>query len=373
MIQKKISLDWWIIIALTPIILGGLATMTSFVGDQAFFQKQVLWVAVSVIIGYGVSRIDMRFLRESRFLVILFGISILLLGSVLLFGKTIKGAQSWIDFGGFSFQPTDIAKLVLVLILAKYFSRRHIHITHIRHLFISFLYTGVLIGLVLLQPDFGSAMVFGFLWLGMALIAGISKKHLLVLGIVSLIVGVVAWLFFFQEYQKKRIISFVQPMSDIRGSGYNAYQSMIAVGSGGLAGKGVGYGTQSRLNFLPEYQTDFIFAAFSEEWGFLGTVIILASFMILLWRLVWHSIHGASNFERLFCAGYAIVLFSHILINIGMNIGVMPITGIPLPFMSYGGSHLVGEMIGLGIVFSMARYGRPAHQNDLEKEFLGYA
>lgn len=370
---KTLSLDWWIIGSLIPIILGGLATMTSFVSDQAFFQKQLLWVVLSVSVGYGVSRIDMRFLRESRFLVILFAISAFLLGSVLVFGKTIKGAQSWIDFGGFSFQPTDIAKLVLILILAKYFSRRHIHIEHIQHLFISFSYTAVLIVLVLLQPDFGSAMVFGFLWLGMALIAGISKKHLLFLAGIALVAGTVAWLFLFQDYQKKRIISFVQPMSDVRGSGYNAYQSMIAVGSGGLFGKGVGYGTQSRLNFLPEYQTDFIFAAFSEEWGFFGTLIILAAFMILLWRLVWHSIHGASNFERLFCTGYAIVLFSHILINIGMNIGVMPITGIPLPFMSYGGSHLLGEMIGLGIVFSMARYGRLAHQNDLQKEFLGYA
>jgi rod shape determining protein RodA len=370
---RKISLDWWIVGALIPLLFGGLATMTSFVSEQAFFQKQLLWVGISVAVGYGVSRIDMRFLRQPRFLVVLFAISAALLGSVLLFGKTIKGAQSWIDFGGFSFQPTDIAKLVLILILAKYFSRRHIHIEQLRHLFISFAYAGVLIALVLLQPDFGSAMVFGFLWLGMAIIAGISKKHLLILGVAGLAIGTVAWMFFFQDYQKKRIISFVQPMSDVRGSGYNAYQSMIAVGSGGLLGKGVGYGTQSRLNFLPEYQTDFIFAAFSEEWGFFGTLIILAAFMILLWRLVWHSVHGASNFERLFCAGYAIMLFSHILINVGMNIGVMPITGIPLPFMSYGGSHLLGEMIGLGIVFSMARYARPAHQDDLRKEFVGYA
>ena len=261
--SKKISLDWWIVGALTILFLGGLVTMTSFVSEQAFFQKQLLWVCIAVCIGYGVSRFDMRFLRQSRFLIILFGVSVLMLVSVLLFGKTIKGAQSWIDFGGFSFQPTDIAKLVLILVLAKYFSRRHIHIEHIRHLFISFAYTGILVFLVLLQPDFGSAMVFGFIWLGMAILAGISKKHLILLGVIGVTLGAIAWIFSFQEYQKKRIISFIQPMSDIRGSGYNAYQSMVAVGSGGLLGKGVGYGTQSRLNFLPEYQTDFIFAALS--------------------------------------------------------------------------------------------------------------
>lgn len=370
---RKFSFDWWIVGALIPLFLGSLATMTSFVGEQGFFQRQIIFIIVSVIVGYAVSQIDMRFLKQPRFLLILFAMSIMLLLSVLIFGKTVKGAQSWLDFGVFSFQPTDIVKLVLILVLAKYFSRRHVHIQQIRHLFISFAYTAVLIFLVMKQPDFGSAMVFGFIWLGMIIIAGISKKHLSILGALGFLIVTIAWMFFFQDYQKDRIISFVQPMSDIRGSGYNAYQSMIAVGSGGLTGKGVGYGTQSRLSFLPEYETDFIFAAFSEEWGFFGTLIILLAFAVLLWRLVWHSVHGASNFERLFCVGYAIMLFSHILINVGMNIGLMPITGIPLPFMSHGGSHLLGEMIGLGIVFSMARYSRPAHHDDLKKEFVGYA
>ncbi len=372
-IKNRFSIDWWIIGAIFPLMLGGLITMTSFTGDTPYFERQLLWIGLALFVGFLISRIDMRFLRESRFLVIFYGLSIFLLASVLVFGKTIKGAQSWLDFGGFSLQPTDITKLFLLLMLAKYFSRRHIEIARVKHLFISLLYTLVPIGLVLLQPDFGSAMVLGMIWIGMALIAGISKKHLLIIGALLIVIFSFSWFFLFQEYQKGRILTFINPTSDIRGSGYNAYQSMIAVGSGGLFGKGVGYGTQSRLNFLPEYETDFIFAAFSEEWGFAGALIILASFAVLLWRLVVHAIRGASNFERLFCIGYGLMIFAHVLVNIGMNIGIMPITGIPLPFMSYGGSHLLSEMIGLGIIFSMARYERSAHQDDLQKEFLGYA
>ena len=148
---------------------------------------------------------------------------------------------------------------------------------------------------------------------------------------------------------------------------------MIAVGSGGVLGKGLGYGTQSRLNYLPEYETDFIFAAFSEEWGFVGSLVILLSFGVLLWRIILHARHAASNFEALFCAGFAVLLTGHLIVNIGMNLGVMPVAGIPLPFMSYGGSHLLGEFIGLGIVLSMARYGRAIHPDDVHNEFLGYA
>ena len=148
---------------------------------------------------------------------------------------------------------------------------------------------------------------------------------------------------------------------------------MIAVGSGGLLGKGLGYGTQSRLNYLPEYETDFIFAAFAEEWGFVGALVIFASFGVLLWRIILHAQRAASNFEALFCAGFAILITGHLIVNIGMNLGVMPVAGIPLPFMSYGGSHLLGEFIGLGIVLSMARYGRAIHPDDVHNEFLGYA
>ena len=158
----------------------------------------------------------------------------------------------------------------------------------------------------------------------MVLVSGISKKHLFLVFLAGLLAFGFLWGFVFKPYQKARIINFVQPLSDVRGSGYNAYQSTIAVGSGQVLGKGIGYGTQSKLQYLPEYETDFIFAAFSEEWGFFGSFLVLLSFIVLLWRIKIHSDRGASNFETLFCIGYMLFIFGHIVVNIGMNIGVMP-------------------------------------------------
>lgn len=374
MIQRFFrGFDWSILLAVLPLVLGGMATMVSFGGSSSLVDKQILWVLVGFVVALSIASMDVRFLRDSRYVVISYVVSLALLVLVLIFGKTVKGAKSWFDFGGFSFQPTDIIKLLVIVVLAKYFSRRHVAIAQMKHLFVSALYAIVPIGLILLQPDFGSAMVVALLWVGMALVSGISKKHIFfVLGAI-LIVFSVSWFFFFKPYQKDRIISFVHPTSDIRGSGYNAYQSVIAVGSGEIIGKGLGYGTQSRLNFLPEYQTDFVFAAFSEEWGFIGSLLILFCFCFLLWRIKVHATRGATNFETLFCVGYMLLLFGHIIVNIGMNIGIMPVTGIPLPFMSYGGSHLLGEFIGLGIVLSMTRYERALHRGDINKEFIGYA
>ncbi len=367
------GIDWILVASIVPMLLGGMATMTSFSSSEHFFGKQLLWVGVGLLLAFIIARSDMRFFRDSRYVVLIYGISLGFLVLVLLVGKTVKGSQSWFDLGGFSFQPTDIVKLAVIAVLAKYFSRRHIEIARIKHLLISVVYVLVPIGLILLQPDFGSAMVIAALWLGMALISGISKKHIFFVLGVGIVAFLVAWLALFKPYQKARIMTFINPTADIRGSGYNAYQSVIAVGSGGVLGKGFGYGTQSRLNYLPEYQTDFIFAAFAEEWGLVGAVIVLASFGVFLSRIMLHARLGASNFETLFCTGYALVIFSHVIVNIGMNIGIMPVTGIPLPFMSYGGSHILGECIGLGVILSMARYERASHPDDIYNEFLGFS
>lgn len=368
------QLDWILIGSIIPIILGGLATMTSFQSDTGTFDRQLLWVGIGLVLMFSIASFDMRFLRDSRYIIIGYGVSMVLLVLVLLIGKTVKGAKSWFDFGGaFSFQPTDLVKLMVLAALSKYFWRRHVEIARLKHLFISALYVFVPVGLIMLQPDFGSAMIFIALWLGLALVAGISKKHILIVAGIGVTTFLIAWFALFAPYQKARIMTFLNPTADIRGSGYNAYQSMIAVGSGGFLGKGLGYGTQSRLNYLPEYETDFIFAAFSEEWGFLGSLVILLSFGVLLWRIILHARRAGSNFEALFCAGFAVLLAGHIVVNIGMNLGVMPVAGIPLPLMSYGGSHLLGEFIGLGVVLSMARYGRAIHPDDVHNEFLGYA
>lgn len=366
---KKI--DWILVLSVVPLFLGSLATLTSFGADQANFWKQFTWVLVGFGIIFGVARMDVRFLRDSRYISILYITSLFFL-TLVLATHSVNGAKSWFNIAGISFQPVDFAKIFVILMLAKYFSRRHVAIKEIKHLYISALYVLVPIFLIMLQPDLGSALIIIGLWIGMALAAGISKKHLLIVFGIGFVTFVAGWFLFFKPYQKERIVNFINPMHDIRKSGYNVYQSTIAVGSGGVLGKGVGYGTQSRLHYLPEYKTDFMFAAFSEEWGLLGDLIILISFGIFFWRIFVHASLGASNFETLFCIGFAIMVFGHMVINIGMNIGLMPVTGIPLPFMSYGGSHLINECLGLGIILSMARFERAIHRDDLNKEFYGY-
>lgn len=205
----------------------------------------------------------------------------------------------------------------------------------------------------------------------MVMVSGISKKHLAGVFLLGVLAAGLLWSFVFKDYQKDRIMTFIHPLTDIQGAGYNAYQSTIAVGSGETLGKGVGYGTQSRLRFLPEYQTDFIFAAFAEEWGFVGVVILFALFGVIIWRVLAGAILGVSNFEILFGMGVAIMFMSHIMVNVGMNIGLLPVTGTPLPFLSYGGSHLITEFAALGMLQGMRRYNRAAHKDDTTHEFLG--
>lgn len=353
------------------ISLFGLVTMSSFVGASPFFSKQIIWISLAVVGFFICTSIDFRFLRRTSVVVTLFAVICTLLLLLFSIGRISHGAQSWFNLGFFSFQPSDPAKIILILLLSKYFTRRHVEIKHIRHIIISGLYSFMLFVLVLLQPDFGSAIVIFLIWFGMVMVSGISKKHLLAVFCGAAIAGVLLWVFVFHDYQKQRILSFIYPLADIHGAGYNAYQSMVAVGSGQLLGKGIGYGTQSRLLFLPEYQTDFIFAAFAEEWGFVGVTILLVLFGVLIWRIISNAGRGASNFETLFGLGVAILFMIHLVINIGMNVGLLPVTGITVPFMSYGGSHLLVEFAALGVICGMARYSRPAHKDAAKNEIVG--
>jgi rod shape determining protein RodA len=370
---NKVScgVDWLLVLFLIPVLFAGLITMKSFTEETSFFSHQLMWIGVSFVVFFVLSFFDFRFLKRTDILVILFAFFSSLLILLFFFGHTAKGAQSWFSFGGFSFQPSDMIKLVVILMLAKYFSRRHIEIRNFKHIFISGLYAFIPFILVFLQPDFGSAIIIFCIWFGMILVSGISKKHLLIVIGVMVVSFVVLWGFVFAPYQKARVINFVKPLSNIHGSGYNVYQSTIAIGSGRVLGKGVGFGTQSRLNFLPEYQTDFIFAAFSEEWGFVGVMILFILLGLIIWRILHIALLGTTNFEILYGIGLAIYFMTHFIINIGMNLGIMPVTGITLPFMSYGGSHILTEFIGLGILMGMSKYRRVAHRDDMHNEFLG--
>ncbi|OHA85133.1 MAG: rod shape-determining protein RodA [Candidatus Yonathbacteria bacterium RIFOXYC1_FULL_52_10] len=367
----RTHIDWILFLATLPLLGAGLLTMDSFAGENPFFVRQLIWIGVSLAAFFAVSFLDMRFLKRTGVLVWLFVGACAVLLALFVLGHTAKGATSWFDLGGFSFQPSDPVKLLVILILAKYFSRRHVEIAHFRHIILSGVYALIPFLLVFLQPDFGSAMIIFFIWFGMIMVSGISRKHLLMVFTAGALIFAGLWAFVFADYQKARIATFINPLADIRGTGWNAYQSTIAVGSGELLGKGVGYGTQSRLKFLPEYQTDFVFAAFAEEWGFVGVVLLFTLFGIVMWRILANALVGAGNFETLFGLGLAIFLMAHFTINVGMNMGLMPVTGITAPFLSYGGSHLLTEFIGLGILMSFRRYARAAHRDDMKNEFLG--
>lgn len=348
----------------------GLATMYSYQGDNAYFNRQLLWIGIALVTFFLALLPDYRFLKQGNTTFFFYVGIVAALTLVLFIGEVTLGAQSRFDLGFFSLQPADPAKLILIIVLAKYFSKRHELIGDFRHIIISGLYAFLIFGLVFIQPDFGSGIILFFIWFGMILAAGIRVRHLMVVFLLGAITFGGMWQFAFQDYQKERIMTFLDPLADIQGAGYNAYQSTVAVGSGELLGKGIGYGTQSKLLFLPEYETDFIFAAFAEEWGLLGVCLLFLGFGVVVWRLLGHAVSGASNFETLFATGVAILLISHFFVHIGMNIGLLPVTGTTVPFLSYGGSHLVTEYVAIAMVLAMRRYSRVQKRGALEGDTL---
>ncbi len=364
--------DWVLVVSAVLLSLLGLVTMNSFFGDSIFFERQLVWILLSVIVMFSVSLIDARVLYRTSVIFSLYLITLALLVLVLFFGTVVMGAQNRFDFGFFAFQPSDVAQLVLILVIAKYFAKRHMEIGHLKHILISGAYAFIIFFLLFLQPDFGSAVIVFSIWFGMVLVAGISRTHLFLVFVLGVLAVSGLWFFAFSDYQKVRVISFLNPLADIQGAGYNAYQSTIAVGSGSVFGKGIGYGSQSKLEFLPEYETDFIFAAFAEEWGFVGILIFLMLFGVLFWRILVHARYGYSNFETLVCMGIVVWFLVHIVIHVGMNIGLLPVTGTTIPFLSYGGSHLITKFAALGLVLSMSRYEHLVLREKLDNELEGF-
>jgi rod shape determining protein RodA len=349
------GIDWVLVGTALALSLVGLVTMYSYLGGNLYFDRQLIWLPISIAAMFLAAIPDHRYLRTSSLGLAFYLACAGLLVLVLFIGDIALGAQSRINLGFFYLQPADPAKLALIIVLAKYFSKRHVEIAHFRHILVSGLYAGLIFVLVFIQPDFGSALIIFGIWFGMVLVSGISLRHLALVAGIGALTFILLWSFALKDYQKERIHTFLDPLADRQGAGYNAYQSMIAVGSGRVFGKGVGFGTQSKLQFLPEYETDFIFAAFAEEWGIVGVVLLFALFGIVIWRILAHALASPFNFERLFCVGVALFLISHFFVHIGMNIGLLPVTGTTVPFLSYGGSHLITEFVSLGMLMGMRK------------------
>lgn len=350
--QSIKKIDWIIFISVLFLLFLGLAIIYSTSGTNLLnFKKQAIFICLGLFLMFIVSLANYRALKTYTFL---FYFSVLgLLKAVLIWGPKIRGVTSWLNWGAYTLQPTEIVKLVMIIVLAKYFAKHFRQMYQIRHIVISGLFTFLPVALILFQPDLGSIFVLVGIWLGMLVTAGIRQRHLIVLGLVGFLISLSSWLFFLREYQKARILAFLNPEIDPFGRAWQMIQSIIAVGSGGLWGKGLGHGSQTQLNFLPEQQTDFIFAALAEELGFIGVVLVVGLFSLLFFRILKISLQAPDNFGRMLSIGVCLMLLVHIIINIGMNIGLIPITGIPLPFLSYGGSSLLTNLIALGILQSI--------------------
>lgn len=329
--------------------------MKQFGGNDIFFKKQLFFLAIGIVLMLMIPLFDYRQLKSSSPLVlVIYLFAVALLGAVFIFGSEIRGSVSWFRIGSFSVEPVEFVKIISIVLLAKFFTLRHAEIYRLRHIILSAAYIAIPVVLVLAQPDFGSAILLLAVWFGMMIVAGIKRKHFLALIMLGIAALSVMWFSVFKDYQKERILTFLNPSRDPYGSGYNIIQAKIAIGSGGLLGHGLGQGTQTRLGFLPEAHTDFVFAAIAEEFGFVGALFIFVGYAFLSWRIIKIAGNSSNNFAKLFCFGFLILLFSQFIINTGMNLGLMPVTGITLPFLSYGGSSLISVFIALGIVQSMA-------------------
>jgi rod shape determining protein RodA len=353
--------DWIMLLAALALTAVGLIVMygigISRPGTGLFpFEKQSVAALIGLAFIAASFFIDYRQLRGLGILAYAGGA--LLLIAVLVFGQTIRGTRGWFALGGLSFQPVEVAKVLLVIALASYLVR----FAHKRLPWIaiagSALATAGYAGLVLLQPDFGSAVVIVLIWAAMVAFAGLSWRTLLAIGLTAAVAACALWLFVFQDYQKDRFVAFFDPSRDARGAAYNVTQARIAIGSGGWFGKGIGEGSQSRLRFLPEAATDFTFAVIGEELGFVGIVFVLGCFGVLFQRFAAVARHAEDDFAVLLAVGIGTIFLVHVTVNAGMNLGIMPVTGIPIPFLSSASSFILATFLAIAVLESVAVHRR---------------
>ncbi|MEK7542882.1 MAG: FtsW/RodA/SpoVE family cell cycle protein [Patescibacteria group bacterium] len=345
--------DWVLIGGLALLAAASLLSLAS--SDSELFSRQLIWYVIAFAVIISGSFIDWRWLgSQVWFRYGLYGFSLLLLIISHLQSETIRGTKSWISIGGMQFEPAELAKLSIILILAHFFSRRHVDAWQSKNIFISLAYLIAPAALIITNPDFGAAFILGCLWFGFLLVSGINTKRFLIGAFLVAIMAVVMWASFLKPYQKERITGFIFPQADPLGSNYNVIQSKIAIGSAGLFGKGFGNGTQTRLKFLPEAQTDFLFAAFVEEWGILGGLVVILTFLLVVYRIVNIGIGARDNYFKLISFGGALYLLIHFFVNVGSNLGLVPVAGVTFPFLSYGGSNLLTT----GIIISIIEHTR---------------
>jgi rod shape determining protein RodA len=349
-----LKFDWIIFSAVLLLAAFGLVEIYSIalgqdVVDFSNFQKQIIAVSIGLIFLFSFSFIGPNIFKSFNRHIYVLGVLLLIL--VLIFGRTVRGATGWFDFFGFGFQPVEIAKLVVVLFLARFFSNSAIKMRPLKSLLLSLSGVLVFVFLLALQPDFGPVVIILTLWFFVLALSGVLRwRYFLIMFIPLVILFSLLWGFYFADYQKDRILVLFNPTETSVSGDYNVFQSLVAVGSGGLMGQGIGFGSQSQLKFLPEAHNDFIFAVIAEELGFLGAVLLLLLYFVLFWRLISASKKLKDDFSVFLVLGGMGLIFIEMFTNIGMNIGIVPVVGISLPFVSYGGSAIISKFILIGII-----------------------
>lgn len=345
-----------LVIALLIASLGIISIYSSvYQKDSRQWQLQAYWVALGVVMFMLIANFNYRRFWDITYFLYAFALFLLFL--VFLSGAVRLGAQRWLKVAWFNFQPSEIAKLIMVIFLAKYFSSKSVDefslavnkFGILRALIIPFIFVAIPMGLIIEQPDLGSGVMIFMVFIAMLYIARVRLKYLLICMSAALFSLPLLW-HFLKDYQKDRLLVFLNPNIDPLGAGYTMIQSKIAIGSGGLFGKGWLGGTQGQLHFLPESHTDFIFATFAEEWGFLGSAVLLWLYYLLIREGIRIALRTQDSFARLLAFGISLMLGIQVSINIAMNLGLAPVVGLPLPLMSYGGSSVVTTFIALGIL-----------------------
>lgn len=349
----------WLLMGIT-ILLGTAGTVTVYSAVTAGFQdtqdilylKQMLWYCAGIAVMVTAFIIDYKLFERFAYVIYFFCIS--LLTAVLFFGKYVSGSRRWLDLGPVSIQPSEMVKVAVVIILARYYAR-HIHSEGLswKELIKPFILTMIPFMLIVRQPDLGTAMMIFLIAASITLFIKIEKRTFILLFGSSIAMVPMVW-FFLKGYQKQRILTFLNPDRDPLGAGYHIIQSKIAIGSGTTFGKGLLKGTQNALAFLPEQHTDFIFSVFAEEWGFAGCMALLMIFLILIIRGLNIAYRCRDSFGTILSVGVSIIICWQVFINIGMVMGLMPVVGVPLPFISYGGSSVFTTMICVGILMNVS-------------------
>jgi rod shape determining protein RodA len=321
------------------------------------FLRGLLWTGIALIVFTIAAAFDYRWLKTFSWPLYLLQLG--LLGLTLAIGTGVGGSSRWVTVLGLQFQFSELAKILMIVVLANYLGARKGRLDSIWSILGACLLAGPPWVLVMTQPDLGTSLVFGAILVGMLFMGGASLRWLSAIGLTVVAVLPFIWTYVLEDYQKLRLTSFLDPTADVQGAGYQLFQSQIAVGSGGWFGKGLTNSTQNQLDFLPVQTTDFVFAILAEELGFIGALVVIGLFMALLWRVLVTGWRSKDPFGTLFAAGLASMILFQLFVNVGMVTGIMPITGIPLPFITHGGASLISIAAGLGILESInIRQGR---------------